>query len=149
MSAHAITEHLVADVSNRRHEVVVCNFANADMVGHTGNLDAAITAVSTLDSCLLRIVQAVEKVHGTIVITSDHGNAEMMWDGTRNGPHTAHTTNMVPVILVNRDIRGKHLDLAQGSLRDIAPTMLGILGIQPPTEMTGHDLRNWVNTEKS
>ena len=137
MRAHAITEHLVADVSNRRHEVVVCNFANADMVGHTGNLDAAITAVSTLDSCLLRIVQAVEKVHGTIVITSDHG------------PHTAHTTNMVPVILVNRDIRGKHLDLAQGSLRDIAPTMLGILGIQPPTEMTGHDLRNWVNTEKS
>ena len=145
MSAAGITEQLVADVTARRHNVIICNFANADMVGHTGNLDAAITAVSTLDGCLETIIRAVETAGGTAVITADHGNAEMMWDQERNGPHTAHTTNPVPVLVVNRDVRGRGYSLRDGSLRDVAPTMLGILGIPAPTEMTGRDLRGWID----
>ena len=148
MSAAGITSHLLADVTDRRHSVVICNFANADMVGHTGNLDAAITAVSTLDGCLGKIIHAVESVGGTVVITADHGNAEMMWDAERDGPHTAHTTNPVPVLLVQRDIRARGYSLRDGSLSDVAPTMLGILGITPPAEMTGRDLRAWVDVDE-
>ena len=103
MSAHGITAQLLADVRGPEHDVIICNFANADMVGHTGNLDAAISAVSTLDQCLLEIVKAVEEAGGTAVITADHGNAEQMWDADRNGPHTAHTTNPVPVVMVQRE----------------------------------------------
>ena len=147
MSAAGITEQLVADISTRRHDVIICNFANADMVGHTGNLDAAITAVSTLDGCLETILRTVEGAGGTAIVTADHGNAEMMWDEERNGPHTAHTTNPVPVLVVNRDIRGRGYSLRDGSLRDVAPTMLGILGIAPPTEMTGRDLRGWIDSD--
>ena len=149
MSAAGITSHLVADVRARRHDVIICNFANADMVGHTGNLDAAITAVSTLDGCLEQIIHAVESVGGTVLITADHGNAEMMWDAERGGPHTAHTTNPVPVLVVRRDIRGRGYALRDGSLRDVAPTMLGILGITPPAVMTGRDLRAWVDVDES
>ena len=145
MSAAGITEQLVADLSAHRHDVIICNFANADMVGHTGNLDAAITAVSTLDRCLATIIGAVEREGGTAVITADHGNAELMWDAERSGPHTAHTTNPVPVLVVNRDVRGRGYALRDGSLRDVAPTMLGILGIAPPIEMTGQDLRAWTD----
>ena len=147
MSAAGITEQLVADVTARRHDVIICNFANADMVGHTGNLDAAIAAVSTLDGCLETIIRTVERAGGTAVITADHGNAEMMWDEERNGPHTAHTTNPVPVLVVNQDVRGRGYSLRDGSLRDVAPTMLGILGLTPPMEMTGRDLRGWIDGE--
>ena len=145
MSAAGITDQLVADVTARHHDVIICNFANADMVGHTGNLDAAIAAVSTLDRCLKTIIRTVESAGGTAVITADHGNAEMMWDKERNSPHTAHTTNPVPVLVVNRDVRGQGYSLRDGSLRDVAPTMLGILGITPPTEMNGRDLRGWID----
>ena len=145
MSAAGITDQLVADVTARRHDVIICNFANADMVGHTGNLDAAIVAVTTLDGCLETIIRTVERSGGTAVITADHGNAEMMWDDERDGPHTAHTTNPVPVLVVNRDIRGRGYSLHDGSLRDVAPTLLGILEIGPPTEMTGRDLRGWID----
>ena len=143
MSAAGITAQLVSDVEAAQHDVIICNFANADMVGHTGKLEAAITAVSTLDRCLLKIVQAVEKAGGTVIITADHGNAEQMWDLQRQGPHTAHTTNPVPILVVHSDLRGRGYKLHDGSLRDVAPTILGILGVTPPSEMTGTDLRTW------
>ena len=145
MSAPGITSQLVADVRAARHDVIICNFANADMVGHTGQLDAAIAAVSTLDQCLLQIVKAVERAGGTIIITADHGNAEQMWDAERGGPHTAHTTNPVPVLMVQSDLRGRGHALRDGALRDVAPTMLEILGLTPPAEMTGIDLRTWAS----
>lgn len=147
MSAHGITEQLVVDVANRRHDVTICNFANADMVGHTGSLDAAVSAVTTLDGCVLRIVRSVEDAGGTLIITADHGNAEMMWDNERNGPHTAHTRNPVPVVVVQRDLRGKGHSLRDGSLKDVAPTMLHLLDIAPPVEMTGRDLRSWIDED--
>ena len=144
MSAAGITDHLVGDLAAGRHDVIICNFANADMVGHTGRLDAAVTAVETLDRCLARIVAAVQAAGGTLIITADHGNAEQMWDDQRNGPHTAHTTNPVPVLLIGPDVKAG-MPLSDGSLRDVAPTMLGVLGITPPPEMTGRDLRRWLD----
>ena len=126
MSAAEITSTLVADVDAAAHDVIICNFANADMVGHTGNLDAAVAAVSTLDTCLTKIITAVERAGGTVIITADHGNAEQMWDEQRQGPHTAHTTNPVPVLIVQRELRGSSRTLRDGSLRDVAPTILGI-----------------------
>ena len=140
MSAHGITDSLVHDVEGRKHDVIICNFANADMVGHTGKLDAAIRAVETIDGCLGRIVKAVRDAGGTLIVTADHGNAEEMWNAELNEPHTAHTCNPVPVILVQE---GKGVRLREGgSLRDVAPTMIGILGIEKPKEMTGTDLRS-------
>ena len=144
MSAAGITDHLVADLDAGRHDVIICNFANADMVGHTGRFDAAVTAVETLDRCLGRIVASVQAAGGTAIITADHGNAEQMWDTGRNGPHTAHTTNPVPVLLVGPDVRAG-MPLSDGSLQDVAPTMLGVLGIVPPAQMTGRDLRHWLD----
>ena len=143
MSAAGITDRLVADLHAGGHDVVICNFANADMVGHTGRLDAAVTAVETLDRCLARIVSAAQAAGGTVILTADHGNAEQMWDPGRGAPHTAHTTNPVPVVLIGP---GLHAGLAlhEGALRDVAPTMLGVLGIDAPPEMTGRDLRRWL-----
>ena len=139
MSAGEIADNLVADVSSRRHNVIICNFANADMVGHTGKLEAAIRAIETLDGCLSRITRAVTEAGGTLIVTADHGNAEQMWDPVANEPHTSHTSNPVPVILVeeSRAVRLRE----GGSLRDVAPTMLAILGVPAPKEMTGEDLR--------
>ncbi len=139
MSAKGITDNLVSDVEGRKHDVIICNFANADMVGHTGNIDAAVMAVETIDQCLGRIVRAVRDAEGVLIVTSDHGNAEEMWNTRLNEPHTAHTCNPVPVIVV-QDVKGMRLREG-GSLRDIAPTMLGILGVPAPPEMTGQDLR--------
>ncbi len=141
MSADGITAELTADMAERTHDVTICNFANADMVGHTGKLDAAVLAVQTLDRCLSRIVEAALGTGGTVLVTADHGNAEQMWDTERNCPHTAHTSNPVPLVLVGRTPKGE--GLRNGSLRDVAPTLLGILGITPPAEMTGSDLRTW------
>jgi 2,3-bisphosphoglycerate-independent phosphoglycerate mutase len=139
MSAQGITDTLVHDVDGRKHDVIICNFANADMVGHTGNLEAAVKAVETIDHCLGRIVKAVRDARGVLLVTADHGNAEEMWNTQLNEPHTAHTSNPVPVIVV-QDVNGMQLREG-GSLRDIAPTMLGILRVEKPTEMTGEDLR--------
>ena len=147
MSAAGITEALVADVAAGRHDVVICNFANADMVGHTGSLDAAVAAVSTLDACLARIVRAVEAAGGCVILTADHGNAEQMWDRERDQPHTAHTRNPVPVLLIDPSLTGRGLALRDGSLRDVAPTLLALAGVPVPREMTGRDLRTWVDSE--
>jgi 2,3-bisphosphoglycerate-independent phosphoglycerate mutase len=144
MSASGIADALVADVAAGRHRVLICNFANADMVGHTGSLEAAITAVGALDRCLGRVVEAVDKAGGSLIVTADHGNAEQMWDAERGEPHTAHTSNPVPVVLVDRHGSPKDAPRLRtgGSLRDVAPTMMGLLGLDLPTEMTGRDLRD-------
>jgi 2,3-bisphosphoglycerate-independent phosphoglycerate mutase len=144
MSAPGITEQLLADIEARRHRVIICNFANADMVGHTGNLEAAITAVETLDGCLARIVPAIGVAGGSLIVTADHGNAEQMWDPQTGGPHTAHTNNPVPFVLIDHHTtttQSRRLR-AGGSLRDVAPTLLALLGIDLPREMTGRDLRD-------
>jgi 2,3-bisphosphoglycerate-independent phosphoglycerate mutase len=138
MSAPGIADALVDDIDRRTHDVVICNFANADMVGHTGNLDATIAAVQTLDECMGRILKALEKAGGTAIITADHGNAEQMWDDELNAPHTAHTANPVPVILCDERFVGG--TLRDGTLRDVAPTMLELLGIEKSKEMTGGSL---------
>ena len=138
MSAPGITDALVADLERAAHEVVICNFANADMVGHTGSLPAAIAAVETLDNCLGRILTALRAGDGIALVTADHGNAEQMWDTELNAPHTAHTSNPVPAILCSDAHVGR--TLTNGSLRDVAPTMLGLLGIPVPPEMTGKSL---------
>jgi 2,3-bisphosphoglycerate-independent phosphoglycerate mutase len=114
------------------------NFANADMVGHSGNLEATIKAVETVDACLGMLRQALQPRGGAWIITADHGNAETMIDPITGGPHTYHTTNPVPLILATENEIGP---LAGGSLRDVAPTLLGILGFPVPPEMTGRDLR--------
>lgn len=139
MSAAGICDNLVVDVASGTHDVIICNLANADMVGHTGKLEAAVQAVEVLDGCLARIVKAVREAGGTLIVTADHGNAEQMWDPIAKEPHTAHTCNPVPVILVD-GANGVRLREG-GSLRDVAPTMLGVLGVEKPKEMTGEDLR--------
>jgi 2,3-bisphosphoglycerate-independent phosphoglycerate mutase len=138
MSAPGITESLVGDLSHRRHEVVICNFANADMVGHTGRLDAAIAAVETIDTCLGSVLRALNSAGGQAIITADHGNAEQMWDDELNAPHTAHTSNPVPVLLCGERLAGR--SLRDGTLRDVAPTILDLLGIPLSPEMTGSSL---------
>jgi 2,3-bisphosphoglycerate-independent phosphoglycerate mutase len=139
MSAHEITEAAVARLRARQTEAVILNFANADMVGHTGNFPATVRAVETLDACVGRLVETVQDLGGWAVITADHGNAEQMFDPATQGPHTAHTLNPVPFILVDSTFRGA---LRQGgALCDVAPTILGGMGIEKPVAMTGVDLR--------
>jgi 2,3-bisphosphoglycerate-independent phosphoglycerate mutase len=138
MSAPGIADALVEDLNARRHEIVICNFANADMVGHSGNLEATIAAIETIDECLGRIMTALRDASGTVIVTADHGNAEQMWDAELNAPHTAHTSNLVPVILCGEQFVGGRL--RHGSLRDIAPTMLELLGIASAPGMTGSSL---------
>ena len=141
MSAAGITDVLVRDVETGGHRVIICNFANADMVGHTGKLDAAVEAVGTLDRCLNRIISAVRATGGTVVVTADHGNAELLWDAERQCPHTAHTMNQVPLIVIAGKAEAAGTLRTGGSLRDVAPTLLALLDIEPAAEMTGRDLR--------
>jgi 2,3-bisphosphoglycerate-independent phosphoglycerate mutase len=121
-------------------DVMIVNFANADMVGHSGKIEPTVKAVETVDACLGEIEKAVKAKGGAMLITADHGNAEMMIDPATGGPHTAHTTNPVPFILVSEDTKQFTLN-PKGSLRDISPTILGMLGLPEPKEMTGQDLR--------
>jgi 2,3-bisphosphoglycerate-independent phosphoglycerate mutase len=139
MSAPEVTDKLVEAIEAKRFDVVVLNFANTDMVGHSGNLDAAIKAVETVDSCLGRLMETVKQAGGTMLITADHGNAEMMKDPETGQPHTAHTLNPVPIVLFNppADVTGV---TDGGRLADIAPTLLDILHIPQPAVMTGHSL---------
>jgi 2,3-bisphosphoglycerate-independent phosphoglycerate mutase len=129
---------VVEAITAHRFDVIVLNYANADMVGHTGRLDAAVKAAETVDTCLGRLSEAVERAGGTLVITADHGNAEMMCDAETGEPHTAHTLNPVPFIVVNPPVAVQHLD--DGRLSDVAPTLLDILGLPKPSAMTGRSL---------
>ena len=138
MSAPEVTEKVVEAIEARRFNVIVLNYANTDMVGHTGDLSAAVKAVETVDTCLGRLSEAVERVGGTLVITADHGNAEMMLDPKSGEPHTAHTLNPVPFIVANPPAVVRHLD--DGRLSDVAPTLLDLLGLAKPSAMTGHSL---------
>jgi 2,3-bisphosphoglycerate-independent phosphoglycerate mutase len=138
MSANEVTERLVREIEARRFRAVILNYANPDMVGHTGILEAAIKAVETVDTCLGRVLAAVESVCGAAIVTADHGNCEMMVDPATGGPHTAHTTNPVPCLLVGTAHAGPLR--RGGSLCDLAPTMLEILGLPQPPEMTGRSL---------
>jgi len=139
MSATGITDTVVKAIEKGDFDAIIMNYANADMVGHSGKLEAAIKAVEAVDAGLARIYQAMKPSGGVWIITADHGNAETMIDPVTGGPHTYHTTNPVPFILVSDDDR---LQLKPGgSLRDIAPTMLSVLGQPQPADMTGYDLR--------
>jgi 2,3-bisphosphoglycerate-independent phosphoglycerate mutase len=140
MSAAGIADTVVKAVEDATFDVIIVNFANADMVGHSGMIEPTIKAVETVDACLGRIETAVRSKGGAMLITADHGNAEMMIDPVTGGPHTAHTTNPVPFIIV-ADNSQKFTLKHGGSLRDISPTILGMLGIPEPKEMTGTDLR--------
>lgn len=145
MSAQAVTDVVTAAIAKQVYSLVVINYANPDMVGHTGNMDAAVTAIETVDHCLGQLIDSVGKVGGTTIIIADHGNAEYMWDENKN-PWTAHTTNPVPFILVEgekRKVPGHGAEVAlrsDGRLADIAPTILQLLNLPQPPEMTGRSM---------
>jgi 2,3-bisphosphoglycerate-independent phosphoglycerate mutase len=136
MSAVEVTDRLVEAIESGRYDAIVCNYANGDMVGHTGNFEAARRAIETLDACIARVVDATRGNGGEVVITADHGNAEQMHDAATGQPHTAHTLNPVPFLYVGRPAAV----VAGGALQDIAPTLLALMGLPKPPEMTGHSL---------
>lgn len=136
MSAYEVTDKLVGAIRGRKYDAIICNYANGDMVGHTGILSATIRAVEVLDECLARAVKAMQENGGEILITADHGNAEKMFDEKTQHPHTAHTLYNVPFIYIGRPARMA----ATGALEDVAPTMLRMMGLDQPPEMTGKPL---------
>ncbi|HTP48151.1 MAG TPA: 2,3-bisphosphoglycerate-independent phosphoglycerate mutase [Casimicrobiaceae bacterium] len=136
MSALEVTEKLVVAIAAAKYDAIVCNYANGDMVGHTGNLEAATRAVEVLDACIGRVVAAQLARGGEVLITADHGNVEMMHDPATGQPHTAHTLNLVPCLYVGRRAALR----AGGALQDIAPTLLSVMGLPQPPEMTGRPL---------
>lgn len=138
MSAPEVTDNLVAAINSGDYDLIVCNYANGDMVGHTGKMDAAIKAVEALDSCLKRVTDAILEVNGACLITADHGNVELMVDPETGGPVTSHTNGPVPLVYVATD--GESHELKAGRLCDIAPTLLDMLSIEQPVEMTGESL---------
>jgi len=137
MSAFEVTGKLEEAIGSGKYDLIVANYANPDMVGHTGMMAAAIKAVDTIDQCLGRLRVAIEKAHGVMLLTADHGNIEMMKDPETGEPHTAHTTFDVPIIAINAP---KGTKLEDGRLADVAPTLLALMGITPPAPMTGHSL---------
>lgn len=140
MSAIELTKHLLEVIESETYDVIICNYANADMVGHTGDFDAAVRAVNCLVEALEQLHHAIEKQHGHLLITADHGNAECMFDESTHQPHTAHTNEPVPFLYLGQP--QWHSTKSHGSLIDIAPTILTLLGIEPPAEMTGESLLN-------
>jgi 2,3-bisphosphoglycerate-independent phosphoglycerate mutase len=136
MSAFEVTEQLIAAIGRREYAAIVCNYANGDMVGHTGNLAAATRAIEVLDECLGRVIKAMQETGGEVLITADHGNAEMMHDPATHQPHTAHTLNVVPLVYIGRKAKAA----AGGALQDVAPTLLRMMGLPQPPEMTGKPL---------
>jgi 2,3-bisphosphoglycerate-independent phosphoglycerate mutase len=138
MSAHGVTDAVVRAIDGYRFDIVVMNFANADMVAHSGKFEPTVRAVETVDACLGQIHAALKRAGGRWIITADHGNAETMIDPVTKGPHTYHTTNPVPFIVVDEEKRALRTG---GALQDIAPTILGMLHVPQPGEMTGRDLR--------
>jgi 2,3-bisphosphoglycerate-independent phosphoglycerate mutase len=139
MSAAGITENVVRAIEQASFEVIVMNYANADMVGHSGKLAPTIQACETVDAGLGEIYKALKRHGGSWLVTADHGNAEIMIDPATKGPHTYHTTNPVPFLYMTNDAVSLR---AQGALKDVAPTVLGILGLEQPKQMQGQDLRN-------
>jgi 2,3-bisphosphoglycerate-independent phosphoglycerate mutase len=140
MSAAGVAEAVVKNIEDNTFDVMVVNFANADMVGHSGMIAPTVKAVETVDACLGEIYAAVKRCGGVMLVTADHGNAEEMIDPATGGPFTAHTTNPVPFIYVG-EAASQFTLRPDGALQDISPTVLGILGVQQPGEMTGKDLR--------
>ena len=136
MSAPELTDKAVEAIGSGRYDLIVLNYANPDMVGHTGSLAAAVKAVETVDGGLGRIAEAIAKAGGALLVTADHGNCETMRDPETGGPHTAHTTNPVPLLLLG----GGNVSLVEGRLADVAPTLLELMGLPQPTEMTGRSL---------
>jgi 2,3-bisphosphoglycerate-independent phosphoglycerate mutase len=138
MSAYEMTDKLVAAIAGGKFDFIVVNYANTDMVGHSGKLESAIAAVEAVDLCLGRLEKAVIEAGGALLLTADHGNAEMMCDPLTGGPHTAHTLNRVPLVLVNAPagIAG----IGDGRLADIAPTLLALMDMAQPRVMTGRNL---------
>lgn len=136
MSAFEVTDKLEDAIKSKKFDTIICNYANGDMVGHSGNMDAAIKAVETLDQCIGRVVKAMQAIGGEVIITADHGNAEQMADPKTGQAHTSHTLNLVPFLYI-----GRAATLAdQGALSDIAPSILNIMGLEQPSEMTGNNL---------
>ena len=138
MSAPGITDTLCKAIEEKSHDFILCNYANADMVGHSGSMEATIRAVETVDECLARVIRSAEATGTRLLITADHGNAELMIDPATGGPHTAHTTNPVPLVAMNDD-SVRELQ-SGGALCDVAPTILRMMGISQPLEMTGTNL---------
>ncbi|MGE5405845.1 MAG: 2,3-bisphosphoglycerate-independent phosphoglycerate mutase [Candidatus Saccharibacteria bacterium] len=139
MSAYEVTERVLQEIEQDKYDVIIMNYANPDMVGHTGVMEAAEKAVLTVDDCLGRVLDAVLARQGVVLVTADHGNAELMYSEESGQPHTAHTTNLVPLIIVGEAYKGRNIRMG-GSLEDIAPTLLGILELPQPEEMTGRSL---------
>ena len=138
MSALEVTDAIIESIENRSHELIVVNFANGDMVGHTGNFEAAVKAVETLDACIARVEEAVLAADGQALVTADHGNCEQMHDHDTEQPHTQHTTEPVPLFYIGR--HGREFREAPGVLADIAPTILDLMAIPKPSAMTGESL---------
>ena len=141
MSAPELTDRAVEAIGSGRYDLIVLNYANPDMVGHTGSLPAAIKAVEVVDASVGRIAEAITKAGGALLVTADHGNCELMRDPETGGPHTAHTTNPVPVLLLG----GDNAFLGEGRLADIAPTLLELMGLRQPVEMSGRSLLRGVH----
>jgi 2,3-bisphosphoglycerate-independent phosphoglycerate mutase len=138
MSAAGVTDVLCGAIQGRQYDFILCNYANGDMVGHTGSLPATIKAVETVDACLARVLAAGDAAGARLLVTADHGNCELMIDPATGGPHTAHTTSPVPLVAVTPDPVGP--PRAGGALRDVGPTVLQWLGLPLPPEMTGRSL---------
>ena len=136
MSAYEVTDNVIEAIKSEKYDSIILNYANPDMVGHTGNLDAAVKALECLDSCVKKVVDAVKENGGVLLITADHGNSEVMVDYKTGEPYTAHTTNPVPLVMVG----GPNKKLKEGRLADLAPTMLELMGLEKPVEMTGDSL---------
>ena len=136
MSAFEVTDKLEAAILSRQFQAIICNYANGDMVGHSGNMAAATLAIEALDICIGRVVKAMRSIGGEVIITADHGNAEQMLDRVTHQAHTAHTLNPVPFLYIGRAAKLKE----NGSLRDLAPSLLAMMGLPQPPEMTGHSL---------
>jgi 2,3-bisphosphoglycerate-independent phosphoglycerate mutase len=140
MSAGGVTDVLCGAIEARAHDFILCNYANGDMVGHTGSIPATIAAVETVDRSLGRVLKSADKVGARLLVTADHGNCELMIDPATGGPHTAHTTNPVPFVVVDPD--GDRPLRSGGALCDVGPTVLRMLGLEQPAEMTGVDLHH-------
>ena len=136
MSALEVTENVLNAIHSRKYDSIILNFANPDMVGHTGSIDATIKALEAIDECVQKVVDAINEKEGVLLITADHGNSEQMIDYKTGEPHTAHTTNPVPLAILGL----KNKKLKEGRLADLAPTMLDIMGLEKPEEMTGESL---------